>query len=250
MAKIKVHVLIFHSISSHIEIVLENISAENPEYYNINRWYPPLPNWSKHYPESLTETNSEYSFDIEADPDDIINSWRNYWFNTRDKANILGNNCAVASQWFLKEYAKIPQPNLSNVSCNHLALGVFWPSFIPCPITLPGRIMDNAKFHVQAKTQPKIASQYSCLFLCTSMAVAALIFAASIYAMILALTILNIGIAFTIVGCTAVTFASSYGFFSAYNILSAINISAETKKDELSNLDRLEPDETSNLRAG
>lgn len=236
MSKIKVHVLNFHSIFSHIEIVLENTSTEPHKYYGINRWESPNNNWSFNGPKQyIAQASSIYSFDIDANPDDITKRWKKYWYKTEGEASILGKNCAVAAQWFLTEFAGIPKPNLSNVSWNHLALGIIWPSFIPCPITLPGRVMSNTKFHVEAKTNPEIANQYTRLFLYTSMALATLAFATSVFAITVAATILTGGVAaLAIAGISAAGVASTYGFFKAHNILSAKNISDEMKKtDEL-----------------
>ena len=166
MAKIKVHVLNFHSIFSHIEIVLENTSTTPHTYYGINRWSSPTSSWSLDGPATYIDwASSKYSFDINADPDKITKSWNKYWNDTENEAGIFSNNCAVAAQWFLTEFAGIPKPNLSNVSWNHLALGIIWPSFIPSPVTLPGRIFSNAKFHIDSKINPKAANQYGYLFL-------------------------------------------------------------------------------------
>jgi hypothetical protein len=234
VAKIKVHVLNFHSIFSHIEIVLENTSTEPHTYYGINRWEGPGNKWSLTGPKQyIAHASSTYSFDIDANPDEITNRWGNYWYDTESEAGILGKNCAVAAQWFLTEFAGIPNPNLSNVSWNHLALGIIWPSFIPCPVTLPGRIMSNAKFHIEARNNPEIANHYSHLLLYTSMAVSTFMFAASVFAIAVAAAILTGGIAaIAIVGCAVVASASTYGFFKAHNSLSAKNISAEMKKND------------------
>ncbi|GGI75954.1 hypothetical protein [Legionella impletisoli] len=235
MAKIKVHVLNFHSIWSHIEIVLENTSTEPHQYYGINRWELPATYWSNLGPKSYIDfASSVYSFDIEANPNEILRNWITYWNSTKDEASILGKNCAVAAQWFLTEFAGIPKPNLSNVSWNHLALGVIWPSFIPCPIMLPGRVMSNAKFYIEAKTNSDAAAKYSRLFLYTSMALATLLFTSSILGLIAAATILSGGLAaVAIVGCSLLGVASTYGFFKANTILSAKNISDEMKKTEV-----------------
>ena len=236
MAEIKVHVLNFHNIFSHIEIVLENTSTEPHTYYGLNRWDKPNVGWSIIGPEQcIAEASSIYSFDIDANPDEITEEWIKYWSKTESEASILGDNCGVAAQWFLSEFAGIPKPNLSNVSWNHFILGIIWPSFIPCPVTLPGRIMSNAKFYIEARNNPEIANQYTRLFLYTSMALATFMLAASIFAIAVAATILTGGIAaIAIAGCTAVGIASTYGFFKAHNILSAKDISDKMKKtDEL-----------------
>lgn len=237
MAKIKVHVLNFHRIFSHIEIVLVNTSTTPTRYYGINRWDTPSPEWSIYNRDNtIYSASSCYSFDIEANPNEITRKWVQYWDATQCEAHVLGKNCAVAAEWFLTEFAGIPKPNLSNVSWNHLALGIIWPSFIPCPVTLPGRIMSNATFHIDARTKPEIANQYSHLFLYTSMALATFMFAASAFAITVAATILSGAIAsVAVAGCAAVNVASTYGFFKAYNILSAQNISAEMKKKDPQN---------------
>ncbi|CAM2957795.1 Uncharacterised protein [Legionella steigerwaltii] len=233
MANIKVHVLNFHGIFSHIEIVLENTSTDPHTYYGVNRWEGPKEKWSSYPKQNIEEASSVYSFDIEANPDDIVKRWKEYWHRTWKDAGILTQNCAVAAQWFLTEFAGIPKPSLSNVSWNHLAFGIVWPSFIPCPITLPGRIMSNAKFHIEAKTHPEVAEQYTRLFLYTSMALATLFFAASVFALVVAATVLTGGIAGVVIaGCAAVGIASTYAFFKAHNVLSAQNIAAESKKTD------------------
>lgn len=231
---IKVHILNFHSIYSHIEIALENTSTHPHTWYGINRWAIPRSAWSLNGAKQLPElASSIYTFDITADPDEITKSWQKYWSDTQNIANPLGENCAVATQWFLKKFAGIPEPDLSNVSWNHLALGIIWPSFIPSPVTLPGRIMSNAKFHIEAKNHPEIANQYSTLFLYASMAVATLVISASIFALAVAATLLSGGIAaVAITACVAVGLASSYGFFKAHNIISAQNISGDLSKTD------------------
>ncbi|KTC66528.1 hypothetical protein Lade_1186 [Legionella adelaidensis] len=238
MAKIKVHVLNFHSIFSHIEIVLENTSTEPHTYYGVNRWSEPAEGWTdaSYGPQNYIEwASSTYSFDIEADPDEIVRKWSGYWYDTDQEASVLGKNCAVAAQWFLTEFAGIPQPGLSNVSWNHLAMGVVWPSFIPCPVTLPGRIMSNAKFHIDARTNLETANKYSHLFLYMGMALSTLVFASSVFALSVAATILSAGTAaIAITGCVAVGLASTYAFFKARNVLSAKNIADELKGTEKS----------------
>lgn len=234
MAKIKVHLLNFHGFHSHIEIVLENISTKPHEYYGINRWSYPYDNWSISGPKQYIEqASSAYSFDIEADPYKITKRWKKYWRDTWVDASILGKNCAVAAQWFLTEFAGVPKPSLPNVSWNHLVFGIVWPSFLPCPATLPGRIMSNAKFNIKARDNPEIANKYSHLFLYTSMSFATLVFTASIFSLAVAATILSGGIAtLAISGCTAVGIASTYAFFKANNILSAKKISNNPKETD------------------
>ena len=65
-------------------------------------------------------------------------------------------NCADATRRFLTEFAYIPSPQASlthNISFNHLIFGVFWPSFIPSLVTLPGRVMDNTKYHIKKQEE-------------------------------------------------------------------------------------------------
>lgn len=247
MANIKVHVLNFHNITnSHIEILLENTSTEPHQYYAMNRWdkYPTDAWW---YPEGerpkhLDAAGSIYSFETELEPCDVVSRWLLYFDRTKDKAHVLGNNCAVAAQWFLTEFAGIPEPSLSNVSANHLALGIMWPSFIPCPVTLPGRVMSNAKFHIEAKNNPEAAEQFSKLFLCTSLSTAILAFGASVFALTVAATVLTGGLAaVAIAGCTVAALASSYGFFKAYNKMSAKSVAAEMKKYDGDDVRSIEP---------
>lgn len=230
MDKIKVHVLNFHSIFSHIEIVLENTSVVPHLYYGINRWAVPDKCWTQGpngVASYIAQASSTYSFEIDENPDKIIEKWQKYWNDTSKKASIVGHNCAVAAQWFLSEFAGISKPSLSNISFNHLAFGIVWPSFIPCPVTLPGRIMSNAKFHITAKHHPEIVYQYSKLFLHCSIALATLTFSASIFALAVASTVLTGGIAAAVItGCASIMALSTTGFFKATNLLSARKISS------------------------
>lgn len=161
MAVIKVHMLNFHSIfCSHIEIVLENVSATPHTYYSINRWDEPdegFSNRPRYHKNIINEANSTYTFEIEADPEEIAEKWRKYYQETCPQEGILRNNCAVAAQWFLKTFAKIPNPSASSspVSLNYFTLGFFIPSFIPICVELPGRIMDNAKHHIEERSHAK-----------------------------------------------------------------------------------------------
>ncbi len=108
MADILVHVLNFHGICFHIEIVLENKSVNPHSYYRINRWDDPQSDWASllqgndlRYDllkDTIVEASSVYSFNIEAEPDKIVKSWNNYWGKTEKEAHVLGKNCAVAAQ--------------------------------------------------------------------------------------------------------------------------------------------------------
>ncbi|BBB15121.1 NADH:flavin oxidoreductase/NADH oxidase [Candidatus Rickettsiella viridis] len=216
MAKIKVHLLNFHGpFNSHIEIVLENLSNKNRLFYNLNRWKMPSNKWEKWPKEYITKASSVYSFDITADPRDITESWINYWLDTEENASVLGDNCAVATQWFLSKFAGIPQPDSSNFSLNYLGFGVVWPSFIPCFVTLPGRILSNAKFHVEAKNNPEMTVKYNRLLESTYKALAVLAFAVSstlAVAAVLPLAIAVLTIAVTAAGMV-VAASKAYHFF-------------------------------------
>ena len=150
----------------------------------------------KRFKHTISEASSVYSFNIEADPCKIVESWNTYWSETEKKAHVLGENCAVAAQWFLKEFAAVPEPSLANISFNHLAFGIMWPSFIACPVTLPGRIMANAKFHIEQKNNPdaaKEAALYTSLFVFTSMSLATLailLYDSALFALTVAIAII------------------------------------------------------------
>ncbi len=238
MSKIKVHLLNFHGLfNSHIEIVLENTSINPPVYFHINRWGKSIlsdwePDINEVFTQKINSASSKYSFMIEANPYTILDRWAEYWNGTRETASVLKTNCAVAAQWFLTEFARIPKPNLSNISLNYLTLGIPWPSFIPCPVMLPGRVLSNAKFHIEIRDHPKLAQQYSDLYLHVAMAATALTVAASALGIYVALTMLTGGLAaVAIAGCVVLGLANFYGFFSAYNRRSAKRLT-EAKSEE------------------
>ena len=225
MATIKVHLLNFHFIWSRIGIVLEDTSTNPPLFYGLARWEEPKRRWSRHPECFIAQASSVYSFDIDASPAEIINEWTAYWRDTHDEMSMIGNNCAVSTQWFLTKFAAIPEPDLSNVSFNHFFLGVVWPSFIPCPVTLPGRVMANARFHIEAREHPENAERYSRLFLYSSIALAIVVFSTSLFALLLAAEVLKGAIAVvSIVTCVTTSMLSTYGFFCAVNLLSAKHI--------------------------
>jgi len=68
MANIKVHVLNFHGLTSHLELLLENPATQPSTYYRINRWAEPDIAWRKEEKVCLKHASSIYSFEIEADP--------------------------------------------------------------------------------------------------------------------------------------------------------------------------------------
>ena len=244
MPDIKVHLLNFHGPVTHIEIMLENLSVKPSTFYSINRWAPPLNAFYSQagHEEIINQASSTYSFDIEADPDVIVHEWKTHYQNTLNDASIIGHNCAVSAQWFLTTFADIPAPNFYSapISINHLVFGLFVPSFIPVGITLPGRIMSNAKFYIEARDNPEIADQYSYLFLNVCLAISALTIAASITGIILASILLTGGLSIgIIVACAAVGAASSFGLFASINTYAAkdLVLANEDKNDDLPNKD-------------
>ena len=96
MTSIKVHVLNFHSIFSHIEIVLEDTSTGN--YYGINRWGTPMSSWSTVPQNYIHQASSVYSFNIDADPAEIVTSWKTYYYRTENQASIIGNNRCLSRE--------------------------------------------------------------------------------------------------------------------------------------------------------
>lgn len=223
MAIIKVYLLNFHHIISGIHLLLKNVSSDSPTYYEIDRWRKPKDMWSAVKPDYLIKkASSKYCFQISADPQDVIERWQSYWMRTQGRTGLTDRNCAVAAQWFLSQFAGIPKPNLSNVSLNHFCMGIFWPSFIPCPVTLPGRVMSNAKFYVEKQKHFKNKRQSNTLGLYFAIAVTALFVFSSLVGLIMASAFLTGGLA--AIGMTESLFATaagSYLFFKTYNQLSA-----------------------------
>ncbi|KAF5271520.1 hypothetical protein FQR65_LT05140 [Abscondita terminalis] len=134
---------------SHSGVNGLRIPTPSPTYYFINRGTKPRDVWDPAgglCDRRRKAANSTYCFEIEADTHKIIQKWKKYFFQT--KKNVFGENCAVAVQRFLTEFANIPESShYLNPTWNYLTCGIFWPSVIPCPLTLPGRVMDNVKFY-------------------------------------------------------------------------------------------------------
>ena len=156
---IKVHLLNYYGVTSHVEICLEysDINEDGileTKYLTMNRWAAPTP-WLLRYWQQFENADEKISFEINADPNIIYTQWHQYWYDSAKNSSIVGNNCAVASQWFLTKYCNIPEPCTSGLNINHMALGVCWPSFIHCPILLPGRVFDNAQFYLATKDDKK-----------------------------------------------------------------------------------------------
>ena len=222
MAKIIVHLLNFHSVASHVAIVVENTSTKPPTFYELDRWKEPKDDWNQEAKSIIAKASSKYSFNIDANPNEIVTKWNNYWKGT--KGELLGNNCAVATQWFLSEFADVPQPNISNISVNHVMFGTLWPSLIPCPVLLPGRVMSNAKFYLDARNHPEIVGHYSKLFLYSSITIAAIALTAAARNIASTNPASQNGLFGIISG------VSSYVFFKSINLLSAKKIAEEVEE--------------------
>ena len=224
MTAITVHLLNFHGLFSHTEIVLEN--EIDHSLYLINQWDTALDSFSNcsRYKENISQASSKYTFRIDANPNEISSRWIERYEKTLSKANLLTQNCADAAQWFLHQFANIPHPKAfsSPVSLNHLTLGLFLPSFIPIGIMLPGRIMDNAKFYVEARKNRTLINQYSSLRLAVTTAIAVLAVASCLAGIIMASIFLSGGLCMLAVGGAAIAGAiSSYGLFSTTNTIAA-----------------------------
>lgn len=152
--KIKVHIQVNWSVTSSARIVLEKSIEQENRYYILYRGNQPRA-WSNHTPHTLGNAHSEFIFEIEADPEEIHSRWQQKYKEW--KTDKKTHNCADAAQWFLTQYANIPAPAFYSVplSINHLLLGLPMPSILPCPFTLPGRVMDNARFHILSRTQSR-----------------------------------------------------------------------------------------------
>jgi hypothetical protein len=228
MAKLKVHVMNWHGIGfTHINVLLKDMSAEPCGYYLLERWsmsaIDDVPNEiAKQYVNAASTT---CTFEIDATPDEIKRGWSNY--HCTNEPNIITNNCADATTWFLEHYAKIPSPTFLSapISFNYLTFGIFIPSFIPIGITLPGRIMSNVEFYTYARNHPELAEQYSKLGLQIGIAISILVVAASITGIIAASICLSGAIAtITTAGCSVSGAISTWGLFKAVNTQKAIQI--------------------------
>ena len=173
MAKIRVHLMSWHGVFSHIDIMLENKSVSPTTYYYINQWSKPALGFERQLKviaasevidanasDIINASSTTYVFDIESDPALIAKAWGDYYHTA---AHVIDNNCAVAAQWFLSEFANVPPPSpvSAPINLNQLALALFIPNFIQVGITLPARIMDNTKFYIEAQKTPDLTAQYS-----------------------------------------------------------------------------------------
>lgn len=141
--------------NAHIELVLTFEHQGKPVFYTLNRWEQPESYWTEESPLSSYDGYliDKYQFTINKNPKYIIEAWKKYHQDTKESAFILKNNCADATQWFLEKFADIPAPNYKNISFNYATCGAFWPSLIPSPVTLPGRVMANAKYYIKKRAQ-------------------------------------------------------------------------------------------------
>ena len=237
MAKLKVTILNFHSLFSHLEILLEDTSTTPSTYYVINQWDPAQSAFTNRISGAIgskyqEEASSTFSFEIEEDPKEIIKAWRDYQRKTLPDACISSYNCADAGQWFLNKYAHVPNPRpfAPPYTVNHVIMGIFLPSYMPIGITLPGRIMDNAKFHINARKIPDHAPRFSDLSLKIGIAVAAFAIAACIAGIIAASIFLTGGLsALVITSCVVAGALSTNGLFKPANVLAARNIAKDVK---------------------
>jgi hypothetical protein len=177
MANIKVHVLNFHGITSHIQIILENISETPTTYYCIDRARGAPEDKFSHeaselaarYKRYLKQADEIVDFIIDADPAAIIQSWKEYYKAASAQeafycqyvdpvaaafVGLLTNNCADTVEWFLKRFAHIPKTScLDNrpLKMDHVVFGLRVPSCFPIGVTLPDKVMDNVKTYVESK---------------------------------------------------------------------------------------------------
>jgi hypothetical protein len=160
VAKLNVTLLNFHGIVTHIEVLIVN-PIDNT-FYIINRWgyaqnkFEPIqPNFNY---QNLA--SSIFQFNIDADPQKIAAGWKN---NCKTPGDIFTNNCADAVEWFLYEFANIPKTTIFKgpLQINHLALGIPIPNIIPIGVNLPGRVMDNAKWHLDNKAKTSCGGLFS-----------------------------------------------------------------------------------------
>jgi len=151
--KIRVHIQVYWRITSSARIVLE-VDAAGGLFYILCRHKRPS-RWCSKRPTTLGNADSEFFFDIEAAAENIASDWLRKYSEWED--NKQSYNCADAVQWFLTKYAHIPAPAFYSapLSINHLILGLPLPSILPFPVNLPGRVMDNARFHILSRTQSK-----------------------------------------------------------------------------------------------
>lgn len=240
--EIEVTLLNFHGINSHIEILLSYVDARGDKFiYTINQWAKPHrlfysgEEWLAFAEKKSGEANSKFTFSLQADPIEISIAWFKRRHERANKASLFTENCADAAEWFLEQFAKIPKTHFysSYVSVNHFMFGLFVPSFLPLGITLPGRVMDNAKFHIKALTNKENIKRYSntLLNICKAMAIIAVtVSIAGIIAAALFLTgVLATGV---MAGTSILALTGSLSFFKAHNLKHQKNLVLEQKAQE------------------
>lgn len=149
---IKVHVLKFNGVLMHTEIVLSYEENDATHYYRIDRWNKPKKNFiqdEKNCIQLIKIASKKIVFEIDGDANELVSEWRNKFKD--EEGDLCGNNCADAVQWFLEnhtEVGELPGACEKPVSCDHVCLGFFAPSFLQC-CNLPGRIMEGTQHKIK-----------------------------------------------------------------------------------------------------
>lgn len=119
---------------THIAFTIK-VPASNT-YYNFDTMSP-----------TCRAPSASFSFELKAD----IKKIKDWWICSRSNYDLVSNNCADITQAFLAKFAQVPYPQrfAPPYTFNHLSLGICLPSFLPIGITLPGRIFDHARFHLE-----------------------------------------------------------------------------------------------------
>jgi hypothetical protein len=172
--------------------------------------------------------SSSYTFLLEADFQEILHWWaKNHW-----KHHISQNNCGDITQAFLEKFAEVPPPRpfAAPYTINHLSLGICLPSFLPIGITLPGRILDNAQFHLYVREHPELLKQYNpkTLKLLIGMSIT-LMLASAIGIATAAIFLSGTVMTTTIVASSVLGSAATLGLFKSLNRLA---ITAENKLEK------------------
>lgn len=205
----------------HIEILLEKPEGRETSYYTINRWEAPAKEFCVNDNSVLNEiedNNDIYSFTIEADPEEIIKEWTAFYEETLPREHILKENCADASQWFLKKFCDIDKPrfwgpvytndqitpsfDLSQLLPERAwAQGiqlpaVYLPSALPLPFSIPRRVFENARMHLEIRNHPEQFIKQSWLWLSIKLAANALMMIGNVVGMVIASAFLTAGMNF------------------------------------------------------
>jgi len=162
--------------------------------------------------------SASFSFELEGNIQEI----QDWWFYSQSGYDIFSNNCADTTQAFLVKFAQVPnpQPFAPPYTFNHLSLGICLPSFLPIGITLPGRILDHAKFYLEPRLHPKILQHLHPSDLKLSMALAFTLMVGSVLGLIAAASFLSgILLALTIPSAVILGSMASMHFFGSMNKL-------------------------------